>query len=93
MKVVPPRQPNDPDEVPSEALDRHEMVRLMAEAREARKQAVLRNVRTDAGGFFELTEFEGLPAAEFQGRFSQITPPKKPTWRRQDEASAAGAVR
>ena len=40
---------------------------------------VLRIVRTDAGGFFGLTEFEGLPAAEFQGRFSQILPPKRPT--------------
>ena len=79
MKIVPPGQPNDPDELPSEAVDRHEIVMLMGETREARKQTVLRIVRTDAGGFFGLTEFEGLPAAEFQGRFSQILPPKKPT--------------
>lgn len=79
MKVVPPGQPNDPDEPPSEALDRHEIVLLMAEARDARRQKVLRIVRTDAGGFFGLSEFEGLPDAEFQGRFSQILPPKTPT--------------
>lgn len=79
MKVVPPGQPHDPDESPSEALDRHEIVLLMAESREAKQQKVLRIVRTDAGGFFGLSDFEGLPKAEFQGCFSQMLPPKQPT--------------
>ena len=30
MKVVPLGQPHDPDELPSEALDRHEIILLMA---------------------------------------------------------------
>jgi hypothetical protein len=33
----------------------------------------------DAGGFFGLTEWEGLPLAQFQGRFVDLLPPKQPT--------------
>lgn len=33
----------------------------------------------DAGGFFGLTELEGLPLADFQGRFAEFMPTKPPT--------------
>ena len=79
LTVAGPGHPRDPEERPSEAMDRQEVVVLLGEARTERRQAVHRIVRTDAGGFFGLTEFEGLPDAEFQGRFSHILPPKKPT--------------
>ena len=36
-------------------------------------------LRTDAGGFFGFGENDGPKFDNYQGRFAQIIPPKKPT--------------
>ena len=79
MKMAAPGEALDPDERPSEALDRHEVVMVMGEAPGISARKVFKIVRTDAGGFFGLTEWEGLPLDEFQGRFVQLLPPKPAT--------------
>ena len=60
-------------------MDRHEVVMLMGEAPGSTRRKIFKIVRTDAGGFFGLTEWEGLPLDQFQGRFVELLPPKKPT--------------
>ena len=55
------------------------MVMLKGEAPGATERRIFKIVRTDAGGFFGLTQWEGLPLDEFQGRFVQLLPPKPPT--------------
>ena len=79
MKVAAEGEALDPNERPSEAVDRHEVVTVMGEAAGTTQRKVFKIVRTDAGGFFGLTEWEGLPLAQFQGRFVDLLPPKPPT--------------
>lgn len=79
MKMAADGEQLDPNERPSEAFDRHEVVMLMGEAPGATARKVFKIVRTDAGGFFALTEWEGLPLDEFQGRFVQLLAPKPAT--------------
>ncbi|MEN9544065.1 MAG: hypothetical protein RLZZ598_898, partial [Pseudomonadota bacterium] len=55
------------------------VVTVMGEAPGAIARKVFKIVRTDAGGFFGLTEWEGLPLDEFVGRFVQLLPSKLPT--------------
>ena len=57
---------------------RQEVVMLMGEAIGGQRTRILKVVRTDAGGFFGLTELEGLPVDKFQGRFVQLMPTKTP---------------
>ena len=40
------------------------------------QRKVYKIIRTDAGGFFGLTEWEGLPMHLFQGRFVDLMSPK-----------------
>jgi hypothetical protein len=68
----------DPGEAPSEAMDRREVVMLMAESKSGQKQKLLPIIRSGNGRFFgfgepELPDLDGL-----QGRFAQILPPKAP---------------
>ena len=79
MKMAAEGEKLDMDERPSEAIDRHEVVTVMGEAAGSAQRKIFKIVRTDAGGFFGLTEWEGLPLAEFQGRFVDLLPPKPPT--------------
>ena len=60
----------------SEAVDRHEVVTVMGEAAGTTQRKVFKIIMTDAGGFFGLTEWEGLPLAQFQGRFVDLMSPK-----------------
>ena len=76
MKVAVPGETLDPNERPSEALDRREIVVLAGEARDTRKQRFLPIVRSGNGKFFgfgesDLPEFDSL-----QGRFAEILPPQ-----------------
>ena len=52
---------------------------LMGEAPGSTRRKIFKIVRTDGGGFFGLTEWEGLPLDQFQGRFVKLLPPKQPT--------------
>jgi len=79
MKMAAEGEKLDMDERPSEAIDRHEVVTVMGEAAGTTQRKVFKIIRTDAGGFFGLTEWEGLPLAQFQGRFVDLIPPKQPT--------------
>lgn len=79
LKMAAEGEALDPNERPSEAMDRHEVVMLMGEAPGSTRRNIFKIVRTDAGGFFGLTEWEGLPLDQFQGRFVELLPPKKPT--------------
>ncbi|GDY23692.1 hypothetical protein LBMAG56_50390 [Verrucomicrobiota bacterium] len=56
MKFATPEQPLDPNECPSEALDRVEVVFRAGEAIGVHRPRILKIIRTDAGGFFGLTE-------------------------------------
>jgi hypothetical protein len=63
-------------EPPSEALNRREIVVLNCETRSGCKQRILPIIRTDAGGFFGFGEYAGPADTRFEGRFTQILPPK-----------------
>lgn len=76
MKMAAEGEKLDLDEPPSEAMDRHEVVMVMGEAAGTTQRQVFKIIRTDAGGFFGLTEWEGLPLAQFQGRFVDLLSPK-----------------
>ena len=76
MKMAAEGEKLDPDERPSKAMDRHEVVMVMGEGAGTTQRKVFKIIRTDAGGFFGLTEWEGLPMAQFQGRFVDLLSPK-----------------
>lgn len=76
MKMAAEGEKLDPDERPAEAIDRHEVVMVMGEAAVTTQRKVFKIIRTDAGGFFGLTEWEGLPMDQFQGRFVGLLSPK-----------------
>lgn len=76
MKMAAEGEKLDMDERPSEAIDRHEVVMVMGEAAGTTQRKVFKIIRTDAGGFFGLTEWEGLPLEGFQGRFVGLLSPK-----------------
>ena len=78
MKTAGEGESLDLNERPSEAMDRQEVVMLMGEASGVQRTRILKIVRTDAGGFFGLTELDGLPVDQFQGRFVQLMPTKTP---------------
>jgi hypothetical protein len=75
MKMAGEGEKLDLDERPSEAMDRHEVVTVMGEGAGTTQRKVFKIIRTDAG-FFGLTEWEGLPLAQFQGRFVDLMSPK-----------------
>ena len=78
MKMAAEGEKLDPDERPSEAMDRHEVVMVMGEAAGTTQRKVFKIIRTDAGGFFGLTEWEGPPLARFRVRFLDLLPAERP---------------
>jgi len=78
MKMAKPDEAFDASEPPSEALDRQEVVLLLGEAGGQQKQKFLPIIRSDNGTFFGFGEFSGLKLDNFEGRFAQVMPPKKP---------------
>ncbi len=87
-KFAKPGETLDTSEAPSEALDRREVVMLMAESQAGQRQKLLPIIRSDNGRFFgfgepEIPELDGL-----QGRFAQILPPKAPDAAMRDLAKA-----
>lgn len=76
MKMAAPGETLDPDEAPSEAIDRREVVVLAGEARGAKRQKFLPIIRTDAGGFFGFGESDMPECKNFEGRFAEILPPQ-----------------
>jgi len=93
LKMASEGEALDLNERPSEAFDRQEVVMVMGEAVGIRQPKILKIVRTDAGGFFGLTEMEGLPMDQFQGRFAQLLPAKRPTPELIEVAGAMLAVK
>lgn len=79
MKLAPKDGPLDLTERPSEAIDRVEVVFLSGEAIGVHRARIMKIIRTDAGGFFGLTELEQIAGADFQGRFAQVMPSAPPT--------------
>jgi hypothetical protein len=72
----------------SEAFDRREVVVLTGETAEHGEQRLLPIIRTDAGGFFGFGEHDGTKLDNFEGRFAQMLPPKRPTAEARDLARA-----
>lgn len=79
IKIAKPGEMLDMSEPPSEAFDRREVVVLTGETVEHGKQRLLPIIRTDAGGFFGFGEHDGPQLDNFEGRFAQLLPPKRPT--------------
>ncbi len=92
MKTARPGETLDTTEPPSEGFDRQEVVVITGEAIGQQKQKLLPIIRTDAGGFFRLGEHDGPKFDNYQGRFAQIIPPKKPTTEGQELARMMLAV-
>ena len=88
MKTAKPGETLDTTEPPSEALDRQEVVVITGEAAGQQKQKLLPIIRTDTGGFFGFGEHDGPKFDNYQGRFAQIIPPKKPTTEGRELAKA-----
>ena len=78
MKVAKPNEKLDMTELPSEAIDRQEVIVLMGEDRKNQRQQFLPIVRSDNGKFFNLGGSELPVMDKMQGRFAQILPPKIP---------------
>ncbi len=76
MKMAAPGETLDPDEAPSEAIDRHEVVVLAGESRDKKRQKFLPIIRTDVGGFFGFGESDLPDLGNFEGRFAEILPPQ-----------------
>ena len=76
MKVAGADGSLDLTEPPSKALNRREIVLLSCETRSGAKQKILPIIRTDAGNFFGFGEYDGPADTSFEGRFTQILPPK-----------------
>ena len=78
MKTAKPDEKLDTTELPSESIDRQEVIVLMGEDRNRQRQQFLPIIRSDNGKFFNLNEAE-LPAMDnMEGRFAQILSPKIP---------------
>jgi hypothetical protein len=88
MKSATPGEKLDLTEPPSEAFDRREVVVLMGESRDARKQKFLSIIRSDNGKFFGFAESEVPAMDEMKGRFAQILPPKVPDAQLREVAKA-----
>ena len=55
---------------PRKRLTGHEVVTVMGEAAGSAQRKIFKIVQTDAGGFFGLTEWEGLPMAQLEAESS-----------------------
>lgn len=78
MKMAKPGEELDMTEPPSEAFDRREVVVLTGETARHGEQRLLPIIRTDAGGFFGFGEHDGPKLDNYEGRFAQLLPPKRP---------------
>jgi hypothetical protein len=78
MKLAKPGETLDMTEAPSEVFDREEVVVLTGETAQHCKQMLLPIIRTNAGGFFGFGVHDGLKLDNFEGRFAQLLPPKRP---------------
>lgn len=78
MKTATPGEKLDMTEPPSEAFDRQEVIVLMGESRDGRKQKFLPIIRSDNGKFFNLGETTVPGMDKMEGRFAQILSPKIP---------------
>ena len=78
LKLAKPGEQMDLTELPSEAIDRQEVVVLMGEDRSGHRQQFLQIIRCDNGKFFGFNEAEIPIADKMTGRFAQILPPKAP---------------
>ena len=78
MKMAKPSETLDMTEAPSEAFDGQEVVVLAGETVGHGEQRLLPIIRTDAGGFFGFGEHDGPKLDNFEGRFAQLLPPKRP---------------
>jgi hypothetical protein len=92
MKLGKPGETLDMSEPPSEAFDRREVVVLTGETAGHGQQKLLPIIRTDAGGFFGFGEHDVLQLDNFEGRFAQMVPPKRPTAEARDLARAVLAA-
>ena len=88
MKMAKPGEALDMTEPPSEAFDRREVVVLTGETVGHGEQRLLPIIRTDAGGFFGFGEHDGPKLDNFEGRFAQLLPPKRPTAKDRELARA-----
>ncbi|MEO5959001.1 MAG: hypothetical protein ABIR80_07780 [Opitutaceae bacterium] len=86
IKTAAPDGTLDLSVPPSQSLHRREIVILTGESHAGCKQKILPIIRTGAGGFFGFGEFDMPQAANFQGRFAQILPPKLPSPEMQSKA-------
>jgi len=73
------KQDEQDDTPPSEAFDRKEFIILTGETKGKKTTEFLPILRTDAGTFFGFGEFDSSKLEGFQGRFTEMLPPKKPT--------------
>lgn len=78
-----PEAPLDPNEPPSEAVGRREVVMVEAECREKVQQKCLAILRTGRGSYFGLGEDLAPPGSTMEGRFAQFLPPLPPTPKQQ----------
>ncbi len=78
IKRAKPDQNLDLSEMPSEAIDREEVVVLMGEDRNRQTQKFLPIIRSDNGKFFGLNESQMPMMNEMKGRFARILSPKIP---------------
>jgi hypothetical protein len=92
IKIAKPGETLDMSEPPSEAFDRREVVVLTGKTVEHGEQKLLPIIRTDAGGFFGFGEHDGPKFDNFEGRFAQLLPPKRPTAQDRDVARATLAA-
>lgn len=84
-----PGHPFNPQEMPSESLERKELVILIGESRGKDMQKCLPIVRTDAGGFFGFGEDPLPKGASVAGRFAKLLPPLLPNAKQQRWAQEA----
>ena len=61
---------------PSEAMDSHAVPTVIGRGAGTTQGKSLKSTRTDVGGFFGLTGWEGLPLAQCRGRIVDLLSPK-----------------
>ena len=88
-KFPKPGEPFNPQEMPSESMERKEVVILVGESRGQAMQKCLPIVRTDTGGYFGFGEDPLPKGVSVGGRFAQLLPPLPPTAKQQHRALAS----
>lgn len=78
LKTAKPGEQLDVNVLPSEAMDRQEVVALMGEERGGHRHQFLKILRSDNGRFFGFTDADVPETDRVAGRFAQILPPTVP---------------